>query len=826
MNFIQKFDELGKDDTALAGGKGASLGEMTQAKIPVPPGFVILTTTFDRLLQETELDAEITGILDSVNPKIIHTIENASVQIQNLIINTSMPGDIEQEIFSSFNNLRSTYVAVRSSASAEDSSSASWAGQLDSYLNITENNLIKSILKCWASLFTPRAIFYRFEKRMQNEPISVAVVIQKMVNSELSGVAFSVHPVTGDHEQILIEAGFGLGEAIVSGQITPDSYVVRKKPLHITNLHVNVQTKALYRTEDENLEELSAWETLSEKQGAQQVLSEQQILELSELIIRIENHYNFPCDIEWAFENNAFYIVQSRPITTLKTKHKITPIIHEEPKKTGLIKDEIMIMRDRYVPCIWPRFAITWKGFGDVYKDAGITGYTHICLYDKGEFQSFHPKKNFDDFASYNLNLLFSKSFGDLKKIRQKGIVAAKKAKAFCKEFSKKAITKIDPYIKFLDELIQVYGEVGRDNARYWFSTNYIIEQEIKKCLEKYNYEQILEISRIMSQLNEPSYSEVQEMDFDQMLEEYKSNKNKNELKKTIEAFVDKYFWFPYEYIGPAIWDFDAVVKRLETGNSFHASRDYKSIARDQKACIKKYSLSKKVVKLFGISQLLALMRDDRKSLMSETCYYLNGIILPNLAKLLTVSRDKILYVDSEVLRMFKKDPDKAISILKERSGFCLFYAMMKNSYESKLLQGDEARQMIKEMGINLKTDQQVIQEIKGQSACKGRVIGKVKIMKTSQISSFEDGLILVTGMTTPDFLPLIKKSAAVITNEGGVTCHAAVIARELDKPCIIGTKIATKALHDGDTVEVDADNGIIRVLELFSKPAVTPKAA
>ncbi len=196
MELLRDFKELGKVDVGLAGGKGASLGEMTQAGIPVPPGFVVLSGSFEKFIEEAGLVAEIDAILDSVNHEEMHTVENASEKIQALILGADMPKDIAIAIKSSFKKLGAKYVAVRSSATAEDSSSAAWAGQLDSFLNTTEAKLLENVKCCWASLFTPRAIFYRFEKGLHAQKISVAVVVQKMVESEISGIAFSVHPVT------------------------------------------------------------------------------------------------------------------------------------------------------------------------------------------------------------------------------------------------------------------------------------------------------------------------------------------------------------------------------------------------------------------------------------------------------------------------------------------------------------------------------------------------------------------------------------------------------------------------------------------------------
>ena len=204
MELVRSFEQIDKDNVILTGGKGASLGEMTKAGISVPPGFVILSTAFEKFFQETNLKTQIDSILHSVNYKDIRQVENVSEKIGALILNAEIPKDTAGQIQIFFKKLDSKYVAVRSSATAEDGSSNAWAGQLESYLNIGEENLLENIKKCWASLFTPRAIAYLFEKGLNKEKISVAVIIQKFIESEVSGVAFSVHPVTKDKTHIVI----------------------------------------------------------------------------------------------------------------------------------------------------------------------------------------------------------------------------------------------------------------------------------------------------------------------------------------------------------------------------------------------------------------------------------------------------------------------------------------------------------------------------------------------------------------------------------------------------------------------------------------------
>jgi len=234
--------DIGKRNIVIAGGKGAALGEMMRAGFPVPPGFVVLAGAFDK-----------------------------------------------KEILAEFRKLKTKYVAVRSSATAEDSSSASWAGQLESYLNTVEKDLLKNMKKCRESLYSPRAISYRTQKGLNKKKISVAVVIQKMVQSEISGVCFTVHPVTKDKNQMVIEVGYGLGEAIVGGKITPDTYVLDKKTKGVGHLSVEGKQK----------------------------LSDKLIIKLAELCQKIEKLFKYPQDIEWAFAKGKFYILQSRPITTL-----------------------------------------------------------------------------------------------------------------------------------------------------------------------------------------------------------------------------------------------------------------------------------------------------------------------------------------------------------------------------------------------------------------------------------------------------------------------------------------------------------------------------
>ena len=307
------FNKLSQQSVKIAGGKGASLGEMTQAGLPVPAGYVVLARAFDRFLEETDLNSEVEAQLKKVKHTDINSVDKASNKIRDLINDQTVPKDIAKAVIENFNKLAVKWVAVRSSATAEDSKVASWAGELETFLYVGEKELVESVKKCWSSLFTARAIFYRFEKKLTKVPVSVAVVVQQMVDAIVSGVAFSVHPVTQDKNQLIIEAGWGLGEAIVSGAVTPDAYVVHKKENTILDINISSQAKQMMMARRGG----SQFKPVPLARRSKQKLTGAQIIALAGIIKKIEQRYGCPQDIEWALAKGKFYILQSRPITTL-----------------------------------------------------------------------------------------------------------------------------------------------------------------------------------------------------------------------------------------------------------------------------------------------------------------------------------------------------------------------------------------------------------------------------------------------------------------------------------------------------------------------------
>ena len=231
---IAWFDEIGKADIPIAGGKGANLGEMTKARIPVPPGFIVTADAYFQFLQEAQLAEKIRTHLKILKPKDTKMLQETAFQIMQMISQASMPPGMADEIKKAYQKLHQGPVAVRSSATAEDLPEASFAGQQSTFLNIQgPSNVVEAVQKCWASLFEARAIFYRNEQRFDHSKVGIAVVVQRMVQSEISGVAFTAEPLSSDEKKIVIEAAYGLGEALFSGELTPDMYLLEKESLHL-----------------------------------------------------------------------------------------------------------------------------------------------------------------------------------------------------------------------------------------------------------------------------------------------------------------------------------------------------------------------------------------------------------------------------------------------------------------------------------------------------------------------------------------------------------------------------------------------------------------
>jgi pyruvate,water dikinase len=400
------FKDIDKNDLPLVGGKGANLGEMTQAGFPVPNGFAVTVEGYDRFLEENELHGYLLDVLEESDVKDPESLESASQKIQRKIRSLHIPDDVAQETIKGYKKLSGRFkkalVAVRSSATAEDLPGASFAGQQATYLNIKgDANLLESVKACWASLFTARAIFYREENKIKHEKVKISVIIQEMVPSEVSGVMFSIDPVTNDKDRIIVEAVWGLGEMIVQGSVVPDTYVVQKDTFMILSKEISDQRVQLVRR-GEKTQEREVPKSWRNKQK----LANEEIITLAKIADKLQTHYYFPQDIEWAKSGKDIYITQTRPVTTIgkaraKTvgdiKNSDTPILRgaaaspgigvgtvrvlKSPKEIGKVKEGDILVAPMtspdYVPAMRRAVAI-------VTNEGGLTSHAAIVSRELG----------------------------------------------------------------------------------------------------------------------------------------------------------------------------------------------------------------------------------------------------------------------------------------------------------------------------------------------------------------------------------------------------------------------------------------------------------
>ncbi|MDP2631176.1 MAG: PEP/pyruvate-binding domain-containing protein [Candidatus Uhrbacteria bacterium] len=655
MKLTYPVSNLTKDDVAIAGGKGASLGEMTKAGISVPDGFIIIAGAFDQFLVSANISAEIESVLSSVDTTQVHTVDDASEKIRSLILNVAMPNDLIDEIKNEFNKLNAEFVAVRSSATAEDSATAAWAGQLETYLNATSEDLITNVQRCWASLFTPRAIFYRAEQGLSQEQVSVAVVVQKMIDSEISGVAFSVHPVTENVNQIIIEASYGLGEAVVSGQVTPDSYVVSKSDFKIVSKSVHVQDRALVRSVIGGNE----WQKISGYKGNAQVLSDLQIAEVANTVIEIENHYGFPVDIEWTYAEDKLYILQSRPITTLS---RLKPAVILSKQYT---REHTMF-------------------YFDVWSKSNV--------YDSNE--SWHLPVNYSVF------------------VREPGSMKTTAWYDMTEPFPSMITEQIEKDPSYFPRLVSCFKETWEYLLPY--------------------------------------------------IEGNKEIRSLEELKKYYETWIR---WWSPMVILLLIPDIKTISQELKH-EALRIREEYQDFSEE------------------GENPFTIFFRREYPEHID-----IIDVILPE-----------------EVLRIESLTADEVIQIKLRKNGVALI--------NDKIFLEEDISAGINSLGLQFESLEFDGKVLFGTVAQEGVARGIVRrVLYKDQIGEFKEGEILVAEGTTPDFVPAMKKAVAIVTDEGGITCHAAIVARELGKPCIVGTKVATQVLKDGMEVEVDANSGFVRIL-------------
>ncbi len=761
---IKFFSEIDAKDVHTCWGKGASLWEMTQAGLPVPEWFVLTTKAFWLSSDKRE-----------------------------------------NQVLEAFDQLDCQFVAVRSSWTKEDGELDSFAGQFETYLFVKRENLVEQIIACHNSINSERIVSYCESKNIDRKEIKVAVVVQKMVNSEVAGVCFTANPVSWSRDEVMIEAWYGVGEAVVSGMITPDNYLINKKTGSIQKTVSEQAKKLVLDPEKWWVKEIF----ISSQEAHLQKLSDEYIIELADFAKKIESHYWKPMDIEWAVEGEKLYILQARPITTLK-------------------EDLSCDLFEMFIK------SIDQKKLYPPLTTSSIFVQTCTSLYQP------YVKKYFQDNKPMNVLTLhyLGKTWTYLDSVKLESLSEEMFYKFLTKKISKESFfiefdhykNKIDLAYKkgsykrikslsdsdledFMKEVIANFLEL---DAMSLFSL--VVDQSfLEKHFSLYTQGKVLASDFYTKSSEVPiiSFDKKQYRDF---LLTIATESTKSEMYEKLQ------------YIGTSYSKY-LFLDEIET----FLSQKYGNIALDSQPSLALQTEEEELktlqqnyhdwyLTLNEDEQLLASFiftaiecRDERKIPIQKAFCILSRC----LEVFFTRKNIDVKYLWNITFEEILKGKEYLESIkdnLEKRELGCVFFA---NYGEEKLEieEGKEAFDKVFKEMQELYHLKDKIQILVGTSASPWKIIGKVRCVQfIEDADCFQDWEVLITGMTRPEYIPLMKNASAIITDEWGITCHAAIVSRELKKPCIIGTRVATQVLKDGDFVEVDADNGIISVLEHSSQ--------
>lgn len=812
MRFIKAFDEIKKGDIATAGGKGANLGEMTQAGITVPPGVVLTANAYDYFMEEG-------GIVP-------HKFDSPA-QIRSAILSTKIPAEIETEIRDFCDTLKEgARMAVRSSATAEDLDDASFAGQQETYLNVIgTDNVLTKIRECYASLWGDRAVSYRKNSGYDKQKTSLAVVIQQMVESESAGVMFTSDPA-GERENIHINAAYGLGEAVVSGIVSPDEYICTREGTVLKQITGSKEVEIIYDAENDGTKKVS----VDENRRKQSVLSKEQIAALVKEGVRIEKHYGHPMDIEWAVKAGRIYILQARSITTLKenvgktfTEKDFEGYPKVKPAK-GAMREAVLFNLEKtptpYYPLDHDFGGNVGEQKGVLFSEIGINFEGGMYPIDRDGI-SYQASNKFKLGKNVFAIPKYLKLIGDV----DQNIKCADESLAKCRaEFEKeKSLSPKDVGAigESLQRMRKLIGRTAYDRFLYALFPNAIESMKVTKVLrkidDKLNSYDVLEglsyvtadMNRAMKELCECIIADskmaetVMNADYEKICNTYPELGNR--FEEFLKQFGSKSDFNCYCFIAETWREnpdrfVNALRPMLKSGGEAVATKEESEqhfadlMAKVRKTLPgKKYDAFERRVK--GLRHY-HYIREATQYLWESEFEYCRKL-LRKLAEITKVSYEDYLFLFAEELfdvcrRGSLGDKAGLIDQRKNKRAFAEAYwdKCMKDA-----LAGDD-------------------DSIKGIGASNGQVKGKVCVVHSpEEFYKLEKGDILVCTYTDPEWTPLFALAGGVVVDTGGTLSHAAIVAREYGIPAVLATGDATLKLKDGDMVLVNATEGSVTLL-------------
>jgi phosphohistidine swiveling domain-containing protein len=843
------------------GGKGMSLAKMSQAGFPVPEGFHITTTAYRTFVDTNHLQAKIRSALKDATPTLPATLEAASATIHRLFADASTPNEISVAITNAYNDLNRKSVAVRSSATAEDLPDASFAGQQETFLNICgEADLLEALKKCWASLWTARAIGYRIKKGIDQKTVALAVVVQEMVNAEAAGILFTANPINGHRDEMVINASWGLGEAIVSGLVSPDTIIADKATGKVKQYDVAEKTVITVLTEKGTREE-----KLEDVQSRSRVLNEADVIELVNIARRIESYYSSPQDIEWCHADRRFFIVQSRPITALRTEPDVpVSTIWKLPKGAyvAMRNNIVELMADPLTPL-----------FSTLGLECVNTAMGELLTKFLGK-PGILPKEmivTVNEYAYYNGSVKFLPAMGlilnavGISKRMFTGAVErwtlegrpkylATVGNWQSKDWRQLPDAEILEAVRQLSKAaIEAYGAlVSGVIPAAWISEGLftLVYKFIKQHDDPIASTYLLGFDSLPIQAEKRLYDlaswaskqtkltdRLAGTPIGQLVAELREKQEPSGVNDPIwqewrtrfqDALKDYgHMIYNLDFGSPVPADDPAPV--LEVFKLFLSGRGVNPHKRQWDATQTRETATQRMMsrlkgfrlnifqKNLARAQRYAPLREDglsdvglsypllRQMLLELGHRFSQAGVLESAADIYWLRQDEI---EKTIDRMPNAKPEEGLrALIPQRKAV---WQAAKRTIPPMMLP------QIKVFGFDLTQLKKKRKEakgsaIKGVPASPGRVTASANVIHGPEnFATMKLGDVLVAPLTTPAWTPLFALASAVVTDVGGPLSHGSIVAREYGIPAVLGTGSATRQIISGQTVKVDGDAGVV----------------
>ncbi len=864
MEYTARFDEIGKDDIALAGGKGANLGEITNAGLPVPPGFVVTTRAYDAFVEAGGLREEIIGLASGAEDPT--TFEEAAEKIRALFQRGQMPDGVAREIRAAYDGLDEggeVPVAVRSSATAEDLPGASFAGQQETYLNVRGAGALEEAVRaCWASLWTARAMAYRRRQGIDPATVGLAVVVQRMVDAEAAGILFTADPVGGRRDRMVINAAWGLGEAVVGGEVTPDTLVVSREGWRVISRDTEDKVVMTVLTPNGSEER-----PVPQERRRRPVLDDETAVELARYGARIEDHYGAPQDIEWALAGGELSILQARPITNLPPEDVSwdppipgsawwrRQVVENLPEPLSPLFDELYLREglELSIDTLLEFFGMTYLRLEDVV-DRPIFATVNGYAYSRADYRlDWRTAPKLLRALLDELRILF----GDETTAywRERALPAYLEKVEWWK-----AVSRADASDA---RLLAGVRELALADATYWFACALMIGRAKVTDGLLNAYLAVAAPGRGLTSgmflRGFPSPTVDAETELETLADKIRASEELRNLvahtttpdltealgrtaagRTWLEGFaryLERYGHQIYnlDFVAPTQADdplpvllsLEAMVRRPRSDPRARQQ----AIAAERDARAEETARSLDPLRRLPFHLLLGWAR--RFGPEREQALFYMGAGWPTLRRLALELGRRLTDAGSLLAPedVFFLQTPEIESAARAAAGGETIPGLANQARERRELR--EARKSLHpppvvprdhelrfgplDMSVweTQRRNQPDGSTLRGFAVSPGQVTAAASVVRSpADFSRMEPGTILVCPTTTPAWTPLFSQSRGLVTDVGGVLAHGSIVAREYGIPAVLGTGTATTRIRSGQAIRVDGDAGTVTLLD------------